>query len=195
MSVDTELEAWRQEWQSAAPPMPDLAAMVKRQTRFMRIMLASEVLVTVVVGGVTTALAVRSPRADMFLLAAAVWVFIGSAWIFALRTRRGCWAPAALNTSAFVDVSIRRCRASLAAGWFGAVLYCCEMLFCLAWIYHHKSEAGRVSLGTFLTSTTVIATAIGTLALVPLLIWYRRRKLSDLARLRKLANGQAMSRE
>ena len=47
MIVDKELQAWQQDWTSITPDVPDLSVRVKRQTRWMKWMLASEVLVTV----------------------------------------------------------------------------------------------------------------------------------------------------
>jgi lysylphosphatidylglycerol synthetase-like protein (DUF2156 family) len=186
MSVDTELDNWRRAWQSEAPAMPDLAAKVKQQSRRLWMLLAGEILVTAVIGGCAIALAVRIRRADFNVLAAAVWVFLGVAWAYALRSRRGCWAPAALDTAAFLDISIRRVRAAIATAAFGVLLAVCELLFSFAWIYRYKSHESALSLGAFLASPTVIAVAVFTVALAACAAWYRRRKRIELAWLLKL---------
>jgi hypothetical protein len=147
----------------------------------MRIMLAADVLVTIVIGGATTAWAVSSPQPDIILLAAVTWIFIAAAWTFAVINRRGCWSPAALDTAAFVDLSIRRARGAIAATTFGAVLYFAEIVFCLAWIYQHAPRHGPAPLRSFLVSDNVLVVWFATLAFVGLVVWYRRRKRSELS--------------
>jgi hypothetical protein len=132
----------------------------------------------VVIGGGAVVLAMRSPRPDMLVLALGTWTFIAAAWIFALLTRRGLWSPSALTTAAFIDLSIRRCRAALAASIFGTVLYFCEISFCLAWIYHRTGlEAGFVA---FISAISAVFMAI--------VFWYRRRKRAELGYLLGLQN-------
>ena len=139
MNVDSELDLWRKDWLTPImPPSPDLRRKVGRQTRFMKFMLAMDILATIAVGGFYTGWAVIYRASDTALLAAATWIFIAVAWAFRLVNWRGQWAPSALSTSAFVDLSIRRCRARIAAVTFGAVLYVCELAFCLPWIYFHN---------------------------------------------------------
>jgi hypothetical protein len=184
MRLDAELELWRAEWQasSEAPALSDLPKRVARQSRYIRIMLAADILVTAVIGGGTIALAARSPRAATLLLAVATWLFITAAWIFALSNRRNAWSPSASTTSAYLEVSLRRCRASLRAVTFGAVLYVVEMAFCLTWVFHELS----VPLSTFFTSATLILVYLFTVLLAAGLFWYRKKKQADLAYLLNL---------
>lgn len=171
MNMDTELEVWRRQWQSAAAVPADLRRKVERQSRFMRLMVLTEIVVTIVIGGGATMLAVRSPEPDMIVLASVVWFLFAATWAFALTTRRGLWSPASQSTSAFLDLSIRRCRSRRKAAIFGAVLYCCEMTFCLAWIYQHNASIG---------STTVLIVSVVTVLFAIWLIWYRRRIRAEL---------------
>ena len=53
MNIDQELEAWREQWTAQPTGSRDLTARVRRQSRFMRLMLLTEALVTVVMGGGT----------------------------------------------------------------------------------------------------------------------------------------------
>ena len=181
MSVDSELDAWRQEWRSDAAPLPDLSAKVRRQTRFMRMMLGAEVLVTIGIGGGSTAWAIAEREADFVWLAVACWIFIGAAWAFAMVNRRGLWAPAALDTAAFLDISIRRARAGLSAIVFGMMLYFCEILFCLGWIYHRMGRVGSIA---------SIGVAVGTLVFVAGMVRYRRKKRDELGYLLQLRDGR-----
>jgi hypothetical protein len=182
MSVDAELDVWRREWQSeTAVPAAGLRGKVQRQSRIMRMTLMAEVLVTVVMGGGTTAWAVRSRQPDTMVLAAAVWVFLAAAWTFAIVSRRDCWSPAALNTSAFLDLSIRRCRSAISATTFGTILYFCELLFCLTWVFRHLSQREPIRLEAFLSSGPVAVVWLCTLTYVGFVLWYRRKKRAELS--------------
>ena len=179
MSIDTELETWRREWQSATAFPPDLRRRVERQSRWLKIGIAADILVTAVIGGGVIALAARSPQPDMLLLAAATWSFIAVAWVFGLTVSGGLWSPAAMHTAAFVDLSIRRCRAQLAATVFGAGLFVCELAFCLGWIYRHS--APRAPLVTWLFGSLINGLVwLFALAFFAFLLWYRRKKHTEL---------------
>jgi hypothetical protein len=186
MSMDTELEAWRREWVSGGADLPDLPLKVRRQSAFMRLMLVADVLVTVIIGGGVIFLALRSPQTDLVVLAIAVWFFLGVAWTFGVKNRKGCWTPAAMTTTAFLDISIRRCRAAIKTSTFGVLLYACEMLFCLGWIYHRKSHEAHRGLGAFLTSPLLVVVSICTVGFIVAMVWYRRRKQNELACLLEL---------
>ena len=179
MKLDAELELWREQWQSSseAPVLTGLRKRVARESLYMRIMLMADVLVTVVIGGATLALAMRNPRPATAILAAATWLFITVAWIFGLSNRKAAWSPSASTTSAFLDLSIRRSRGNLRAVTFGAILYAVEMTFCLSWVYH---ESG------FLSSTLIIIITLITLLFAATLIWYRKKKQADLSYLLNL---------
>jgi len=182
MTVDNELLAWREEWTSQAADMPDLAARVKRQTRILRLTLVGEVLVTVVMGGGTLWLAVATGEPDFAVLALATWMFIAAAWIFGLWNRRGSWSPVAMTSSAYLEISIRRCRSALRAAVFGMLLFAVEMLFCLSWIYNRTGSA------SFLYSVTMLAVALATILFYVCTWIYRARKKSELTALEKLAS-------
>jgi hypothetical protein len=173
MKLDAELELWRDQWQ-ASPEAPELTGLRKRVAReslYMRMMLTADILVTLVIGGATIALALRSPRPATAILAAATWLFIATAWIFGLSNRKNAWSPSASTTSAFLDLSIRRSRGNLRAVKFGALLYAIEMAFCLSWLIH---ESGHFS------KTLIIVVTVITLILAAALIIYRKRKRTDL---------------
>ena len=179
MNLDAELDLWREQWQSSsqAPLLSDLRKRVARQSRGMRFALAGDILVTVSIGGGAVAWTVLDPRPETVILAGAIWVFIAIAWIFAILNRRGSWSPSAATTSAFVDLSIRRCRANLRTTTFGAALGFCELAFGLAWVFHEVSEP----LWPFLTSIPLIIVWLCTLIFVASLLLYRKKKRADLA--------------
>jgi len=185
MSLDTELETWRREWQSETAVPPDLRRRVERQSRWLKVMVAADILVTVAIGGGVIVLAARAPRPDMLLLAVATWLFIAIAWAFRLSTTRGLWSPASVTTAAFVDLSIGRCRAQLKATVFAAALFVCELAFCLGWIY--RRSAPRVPLLLWLFGSLFNCLVwLFSLVFFVFLVWYRRKKRVELEWLRTL---------
>jgi hypothetical protein len=180
MNIDTELETWRRAWQSEAAIAPDLRRRVERQSRWLKIAIAGDVLVTIVIGGGVIALAARAPQPDMLLLAAATWSFIAVAWAFRIGISRGLWSPAAMNTAAFVDLSIRRCRAQLRACRFGGGLFVCQLAFCMGWIYRHSAPRPPLLAWLFGSAFNGVVWLFS-LAFFGFLAWYRRKKRAELA--------------
>jgi hypothetical protein len=182
MNIDTELEVWREQWQSDTVVPVDLRRKVERQSRFMKIALMADILVTITIGGATAGWAVRSPQPEILLLAVATWVFIVTAWTFSLRANRGNWVPSAQDTAAFIDLSVRRCHSRLAAVWFAAGLFVFQIVFVLSWVYRN-SPAHRQPLLTWLLfgSVPIDLVWLCTLAFFSFLVWYRRRKCAELA--------------
>jgi len=187
MKVDAELEVWRRQWQSGTTVPLDLRRKVERQSRFMKIGLIGNLLVTITIGGATTGWAIRSPQLDIVLLAVATWVFIATAWTFTLTVNRGKWSPSAQDTAAFVELSVRRCRGRLAAVWFAAGLFLIQIVFLLGWVYNYSPEH-RTPLLTwlFFGSVPIDIVWLCTVAFFGFLVWYRRRKRSELAYLLSL---------
>ena len=182
MNVDTELEAWRQQWQSGATVPVDLRRKVERQSRFMKIALIGDILVTITIGGATTGWAVRSPQPEIVLLSVATWIFIATAWAFSLTVNRGNWSPSAQDTAAFVDLSVRRCRSRLAAVWFAAGLFLFQTVFVLSWVYRNSPGHRQPLLTWLLFGSIPIDTVwLCTLAFFGFLVWFRRRKRAELA--------------
>lgn len=186
MRMDAELEAWRREWRSGGIALPDLARKVRRQSAYMRLMLFTEVLVTITMGGGALLWALQSLQADVVVLAIAVWFFLGAAWTFGVKNRKDCWRPAAMTTAAFFDISIRRCQAAIRTSTFAALLYTCEILFCLGWIYNRKSHEAHLALRAFLTSPLLFAVSICTVVFLAAIVWYRRRRQNELVCLLQL---------
>jgi hypothetical protein len=186
MSLDTEFETWRREWQSDAAIPPDLRRRVERQSRWLKIGIAGDMLVTTAIGGGVIAVAARAPQPDMLALAAATWIFIAAAWAFRLTVTRGLWSPAAIDTAAFVDLSVRRCGAQLKATAFGAGLFVCEIAFCMAWIHHHSTARPPLVAWLFGSWFNRLVWLVSVVFFV-ILAWYRRRKRAELAWLASLS--------
>jgi hypothetical protein len=148
----------------------------------MKIGLLADILVTIVIGGGTIVLALRSPQSDIVMLAAVTWLFLAAAWTFTLTVNRGSWSPSTLDTASFVELSVRRCRGRLAAVWFGAILFLCIIVFCLGWVYNHSPEARKPLLPwLFFGSPAIDIVWLATLAFSVFLVWYRGKKQAELA--------------
>ena len=192
MSTDIELEVWREQWQAEPVVPPNLRRSVERQSRLMKIGLIGDCVVTVVMGGGATAWSLHSPGTGMGLVAAATWFFLAVAWTFAFVSKRGLWAPSAIDTASFVDLSIRRCRAALAATWFGASLFMSEIVFGLGWAYRHSIQDSEPLLRwLWFSSLRIDMVWICTLAFFGAIVWYRRRKKVELASLLALRSEMA----
>ncbi|HLJ46594.1 MAG TPA: hypothetical protein VKU01_11335 [Bryobacteraceae bacterium] len=191
MNIDAELESWREQWQSETALPVDLRRRVERQTRWMKAALVGDLLVTLVIGGGVIWAAARSPQTDMFVLAGMTWVFIAAAWAFTLWVNHRNWSPSAMDTAAFIDLSIRRCRGRLAAVRFGVVLFVTEIVFCLAWIYQHDIRGQRPLLTWLLFGSLEIdITWLFTIVFAGLMVWYRRKKRAELEYLLRLSKPE-----
>ena len=183
---DLELEGWQRQWQSQ-PASIDLRQKVEAGNRAMRLGLMSEIAVTILMGGGSLLWAIVSERAEVLVLAVAVWGFIAIAWTASILLRRGLWQPATSTTAAFLNVSILRCERSLEAIVVQAVLYVVILGFDLAWLYWYLQET---DVWTFLTRRPVLVVAgIVTPILAAVALWYRGRLRRELENLRRLATS------
>ena len=177
MKPDLELDSWREKWQADTEAPADLRRKVERGSRNLRLLLAMEVLITVVLGGGSTLLVTMDRRTEIVVLSAAVWLFLGAAWTFAMMNRRGTWSPMAASTAEFLDLSIRRCQRRLASSGFGAGLYFVEMAFCLTWLYWDPARRGPLPAIIFCVATPIFVVG---------LLRYRRNTRAELERLLEL---------
>lgn len=180
MNADLELENWQHQWQSVCVVPPDLRKRVERQSYFLKLALVLDTLVTIGIGGPVAAWAFHSPQADILVLAVVTWILIAAAWAFRFRITRGNWAPAAFDTTAFLQFLIGRCRAQLAAIRFGAVLFLVNLTFSLAWVYHHPGP--HLSLFSWPMDIVWVITV----AFYLFLPWWHRRKQTELSWLQDL---------
>jgi hypothetical protein len=196
MERDLELETWRHHWQSASIVRVDLRERVERETRMMRRFVWAEVAVTMVVGGGAVGWAALSRRIDVLVLAIGTWAFIAIAWTISSQLRRGAWTPATATTSAFLELSILRCRRRREALIAQVVLYFLILGFDLAWIYSERTQRTPVDPIIFLTTGVVLWVWAITGALAIIAARYRRRldrELQNLLRLQQQIVGPASS--
>lgn len=180
MQADVELDAWRVLWQARAPAMPDVKALVERETRRMRRFVAGEIAVTIVFGGGSLGWAAASRGTDVFVLAIGVWLFIAIAWTLAFLLRRGAWTPAAATTTAYLDLAILRCRRRREAVMAQAVLYTMILGFDLTWIYFSTPPRATPGALAFLTSGAIAWVWVVTAALAVAAVRYRQKLAREL---------------
>lgn len=186
MNADTELEVWREQWQSEASIPADLLRKVERQSRNMWIALIANIIVTVAMGGGWTAWALVWKESATAQVAVAVWIFVAAAWTFVLIANRGLWRPAAMDAAAFADLSVKRCESALKAVWFAGILFVAEIVFDLSWIYLHSNMHQSWWRWLLFGSVRTDIVWILTVVFFALLVWYRRRKSRELERLLRL---------
>ena len=87
MSVDDELDRWRSDWKSDAAPLEDLRRTVDRDTAWLRLAIASDLLLGVAFAAAATGLALRYPHPAVFVLSGAVWVLTLVAVTFSVRNQ------------------------------------------------------------------------------------------------------------
>lgn len=180
MDTDLELDAWRRLWQTESFVMPSLKERVERETRWMRRFVIGEVIITIVFGGGSLAWAALSLRADVLVLALGIWAFLAIAWTISFLLRRGAWTPVTATTTAFVELSILRCRRRRESIVAQAVLYVMILVFDLTWIYFARGLSPTRSVVAFLTNPEVAWVWPLTLALGVVAIRQRRRLALEL---------------
>jgi hypothetical protein len=197
MQADVELGLWQQQWRAAAHDPSALKQRVERETRAMRWFVLGEIAVTIVFGGGSLAWAALSHRSDALVLAFGVWAFIAMAWTISFLLRRGAWAPVAATTTAFLELSILRCRRRRESIVAQSGLYVLIVGFDLTWIYFARPSRAAAGVAAFLTSGEIAWVWVVTLVLAASAVWQRRRlerELDMLTRLQQqIAGGSSLT--
>ena len=192
MEPDVELESWRRGWQASSVIPSDVRRRVERETRAMRRSVAGEIAVTLALGGGSLAGAALLRRPDVIVLAVGVWAFLAIAWTLSLLLRRGAWTPMGTTTTAFLELSILRCRRRRESIVAQAVLYLMILAFDFTWIYFARLPAARPRLLTFLTAGSFVWVWAITAVLGVVALWQRHkldRELENLTALRQQIAG------
>ena len=190
--VDRELHAWQREWRQqplAAASAGQLAASVHRGTALARGWTAVAAVLTVVSLLPLVIRAARGEADGRFVVG--ILVFVALVWISTLWLARGTWRPRDESTAAFLDVAIRRCRASLWGAPIGIVLYVAEIAYVLVSL--HRIEGGDWTRQLRTPGVIVVAFIVGPLY-VAAQAWYSLRQREQLQRWRALqaaSNGSS----
>jgi len=109
---DDELEVWRRQWHSQPAVPIDLIRKVERQTVYMKLQRLA-LIIPILLGVGTIVAAIIMKGAPWIFLAVGTWVFIILGLLFQYQNEKGIWTPAAETTSAYLELSIARCRKKL----------------------------------------------------------------------------------
>lgn len=185
--IDAEVEAWRRQWQSGYEPnrhdwARSLKDRVERQSNRIRFGLAAPILVTVLVGGGVLVRALGTRQSMDIVIAVEAWLFILVTWAGSLLLARGTWRPFAETTAAFVDLSIRRCRANLRAVPFAIGLYVCQLVIVVLLKSRYSSGLGAV----LTAPPTIVLGGVGLPALLLGGFWYARTQRAEIEHLLEL---------
>jgi hypothetical protein len=179
MSETNDLEVLGSVWRAQKPQVSaDLERRVRRQTLWMGVHAAAEVLLSVALLGGSAWLAIMQSTPEFAALAVGVWIITVAALIYSFANRAETWAAAAQDTRGYLALSLRRCRAGLAAIRFGFYLLALEVVLLAAWhAWYWSSRRPLPPLENWL-----LAACLPAFFLVALLA-LRTKRRSELARL------------
>ena len=148
MTVDTEIETWRREWQSGTEPLPKLKKKIQRQN----LRTIAGVAVMCVCLAFSTTEAWRTRSSFMEGLAAGLWftsLFLGS---YGWWVRRGTWKPAAQTTQAYLELTYKRAVAkarTIRLSFYVALAVTVVWAPFLAWNWRTLHGTGALILAAF----------------------------------------------
>lgn len=186
MNARPDLGSLKRQWQSAAPPLPDIAALRERVNADTRAHQRALLVVTLMTALILTGsllYAVRSPDPAAWLSFGFATLFTTLVWSVALWMSRGTWRPRDDSVAAALEVSIRRCRSIILAAPVGIALYVLGLAGSLAW----KDRLFGVDWSTALGTPAMIAAGwIGAPLYAGGMLWNARRQRARLRALQEL---------
>jgi hypothetical protein len=147
-------------WQRTDDPGTErlMRAAVIRRGRLMRIVLGSEVLVTVAVLGWVGYVVAARPTATMIGWGIAALLHSVLVWAFALWNRRGIWAPLGESTRDYLAVAFERASRDRRAAQFVVWLVTLEVVAIATFVaLRHRPVSG----GSWLVPAAVVVSALG----------------------------------
>ena len=176
---DDEVELWRRQWHSQPAVPIDLIRKVERQTVYMKLERLA-LLLPLLVGVGTIVAAIIMKNAPWILLAVGTWVFIIFGLVFQYKNEKGIWSPAAQTTSAYLELSITRCRKKLNDIRYSFVFAPLLTLFVLIVDYQILANYGVIRTAEDVAKIVAgFLFAIGVVGVVMLLMVSKRKKVKD----------------
>lgn len=136
---DDELREWMSDWQVGPEPEPEVRDAIRRRVRRQSRKLVLYTAGELTLGLLMLAFVIRTAvaRPVFFNVAAMAGLALAILWAvtYSLWSSRGTWRPAAETTTAFLDLSILRCRRrlnALRAGWW---LLAVELAIMIPWLH------------------------------------------------------------
>ena len=186
MNARPDLGSLKRQWQSVAPPLPDVAALRERvsadtRAHWSALLLVTLMTVIILAGPLIHALRSADPAA--WLSFGFATLFATLVWSVALWMSRGTWRPRDDTVAAALEVSIRRCRSMIMAAPVGIALYVLGLAGSLAW----KDRLYGVDWPTLLGTPAMIAAGwIGAPLYAGGMLWNARRQRARLRALQEL---------
>ncbi len=186
MNAQPDFGALKRQWQSAAPPLPDIAALRERvsaDTRAHWWAVGVVTAMTAVILLMSLAYALRSSDPAAWLSFGFSTLFATLVWSVALWLSRGTWRARDDSVAAAIEVSIRRCHSMMLAAPVGIALYMLGLVGSLAW----KDRLFGVDWSTVMgTPAMILAGWIGAPLYAAGMLWNARRQRARLKVLREL---------
>lgn len=186
MNAESGFGSLKRQWQSSAPPLPEVSAMRARviaETRAHRRALWLVGAVTLLMLGAALRRAMRSVDPSAWLTFGVATLLAALVWTVALWMSRGTWQARDDTLAAALEVSIRRCRSMMLAAPVGIALYVLGLVGVLAW----KQRMQGIDWSAALASQEMmLAGWIGVPAYAAVMLWNARRQRARLKVLRAL---------
>jgi tellurite resistance protein TehA-like permease len=190
MSFDAEWARLREDWR-AEPATPaataaELRRRVRRQDLLLRLGFAAEIAGLVFAAAVGASALYRNSHPGVVAAVIIWYVLLAGSLAFAIWNRRGIWRAAGQSTRDFLELSRRRCLASIRNCQASLYIAPVTNVVFLPLLYVSLEEqAARAML------SGVIGANVGLAVAAAFVLWYRRRKRRELAELEKLLKGLA----
>ena len=182
---------WRTDEHQA--PMLQLARRVRIQSESSQLILAGEIVLTLLMLGASGAALMRQGGAGALRVGAMVLLYTAAIRAFTLWNRRGVWAPYGETTLDFVTLLRIRAQRRIRSAWFSQIVICVAMLLmareiAAAWRVGEVRAVNWVWIGLSAYSVAVIVRGVWT--------WRRaRREIRELDALtQELASSEGARR-
>lgn len=180
MNAQPDLGSLKRQWQSAAQPLPDVAALRERvaadtRANWRALLLVLAMTIAILAGSFIYALRNQQPAA--WLSFGFSTLFATLVWSVALWMSRGTWRPRDDTVAAGLELSIRRCRSMVLAAPVGIALYVVGLVGSLAW---RDRLFGLDWTGSLGTPAMIIAGWIGAPLYAAGMVWNARRQQARL---------------
>ena len=174
---------WRTDEHRALPLRERVAQRVHRQSRRLRIILAGEIALTIVMLTISFTIAGRDNAEGTLRLSAIVLLYTAGVWAFGLWNRRGVWRPYGETTAEFVQLLRVRAERRIQSARFT------QVVIGLAVILFGREVATAWSAGFASTWQRTVWMLFGlyVVGIVAWSIWYERKARREV---RELADFQ-----
>lgn len=169
---------WRTGEHQSATLTEQLARRVRRQSDSLRLILAGEIVLTLVILVVSGAAIIRNAGAGALRVGAMVVLYTAAVWAFTLWNRRGIWAPYGETTADFVALLRVRAQRRIRTAWFSQIVITVAALL-LSREMQAAWRAGEVSLVDWVW----IYFGVYTAAVIVWSVWYRRQARREMREL------------